>query len=71
MNNTPNIQAEFDSETKNLHIMNQLTDKNTFTDRHYLAPICEVFNVSPEFDILQTSGGTGGIVPDPEDGGND
>lgn len=51
--------------------MNQHTDKNTFTDRHYLAPICEVFNVSPEFDILQTSGGTGGVVPDPEDGGDD
>lgn len=51
--------------------MNQLTDKKNVADRLYFAPECEIIHISPEVDILQTSGGTGGIVPDPEDGGND
>lgn len=51
--------------------MNKHTDKNTLTDRKYIAPECEIIHISPEVDILQTSGGTGGVVPDPEDGGDD
>ncbi len=52
--------------------MNQYTNKTNLTDKRYFAPICKVFNISPEFEILQTSGGgTGGTVPDPDDGGDD
>lgn len=51
--------------------MNKQTNKNTMLDSQYIAPECQVINISPEVDILQTSGGTGGVVPDPEDGGDD
>lgn len=51
--------------------MNKHTNKNTMLDSQYIAPESQVINVCPELEILQTSGGTGGVVPDPEDGGDD
>lgn len=39
--------------------------------RFYVSPIVEFYSINLENTLLQASGGTGGTVPDPIDGGDD
>ena len=47
------------------------SDERDAATRAYTPPYAESFSIITELSILHGSGGTGGIVPDPDDGGDD
>lgn len=55
--------------------MKTKTDQVTFERKRsyerYIEPCSKLLTINVEYPFLQSPGGAGGVVPDPEDGGDD